>query len=88
MRPRYSVGSKVRIRSKGPFSSILDSKIRQYENMTGEIVDSTNVVAFIGSSWANPKDSSERVTIFHYTVRINDNITLHDVFEEFLEISQ
>lgn len=88
MRAKYSAGNRVRIKSPDFPERILDPKILQYENMIGEIIDSTNIVAFIGEPSWKLKDSGERITIYHYTVRINDQITLHDVLEDCLEIIQ
>ena len=87
MRPKYSKGNKVRIKPHDFLGRILDPDIQLYENMSGEIIESTNVVAFIREPWANPEDSTQTVTVYHYTVRINDEITLRDVLEEYLEKS-
>lgn len=85
MKPKYSAGNKVRIKSQDFLGRILDPNIHLYENMSGEIIESTNIVAFIGEPWANLKESGERFTIYHYSVRINDQVTLHDVLEDCLE---
>ena len=85
MEPKYFQGTKVRIKTIDFIGRVLDPKIRQYENMVGEIIESTNIVAFIEEPWSNLKDSHERVTIYHYTVKINDEIILHDVLENCLE---
>ncbi len=86
MGPKYSAGNKVRIKSHNFFGKSLDPTIHMYENMVGEIIESTNIVAFIREPWANLKDSGERITIYHYTVKINDQTILHDVLEECPEI--
>ncbi len=88
MKAKYSVGEKVRIKSQDFLGRILDPKIREYENMIGEVVASFNIVAFIGSSWPDLQDSGQRITVYHYTVKINDQIILQDVLEECLEISR
>jgi len=53
--------------------------------MVGEILESINIVAFVGEPWAPTGVSSKRITVYHYTVRIDERVTLHDVTEEFLE---
>jgi hypothetical protein len=88
MKPKYLPGNKVRIRCQDFLGRILDPEIGQYENMTGEVVGSTNIVGFIGEPWSRLSDGGERITIYHYTVKINDLTVLHDVREEYLEISQ
>ena len=85
MNPKYSAGSKVRIKSQDLLGRNLDRNIHLYENMSGEVIESINIVGFMIEPWANLKDQDEQVTIYHYTVRINDEVTLHDVLEECLE---
>jgi hypothetical protein len=85
MKPKYLAGSKVRIKSHDFLGRILDPNIHLYENMSGEIIESINIVGFIREPWAKLKDRDERVTIYHYTVKINDQVTLHDVLEDCLE---
>jgi hypothetical protein len=53
--------------------------------MVGEILESINIVAFVGEPWAPTGVSSKRITVYYYTVRIDERVTLHDVTEEFLE---
>ncbi len=85
MVPKYSAGHKVRIKARNlPWQS-LDPRLQSYENMVGEVLDSINVVAFIGEPWAPTGSSSKRITVYHYTVRIDERVTLHNVTEEFLE---
>ena len=85
MAPKYSIGSKVRIKSHDLLGRSLDPKIHLYENMSGEIIESANIVAFIREPWSNLKESSARITIYHYTIRINEQVTLYDVIEDCLE---
>jgi hypothetical protein len=86
MVPKYSAGAKVRIKAHNDVGRILDPKVQIYENMTGEVVDVKDIVAFIGEPWATAREANERIVIYHYTVRIDDQIVLHDVFEDCLEI--
>ena len=85
MNPKYSSGSKVRIKAQDLRGRALDRNIQPYENMAGEVVESNDVVGFVMAPWANQKGREERIIIYHYTVRINDKVTLHRVLEEFLE---
>jgi hypothetical protein len=86
MKPKYSKGSKVRIKSHDILGRVMDPKIHLYENMAGEIIESISIVGFIREPWSNLQDPDERITIYHYTVRIDDHVTLHDVLEDCLEM--
>jgi hypothetical protein len=88
MGPKYIAGNKVRIKSQDLIGRVLDANISQYENMTGEIIESTNIVAFIVEPWAKPGGTGERVTVYYYTVKIDEETTLNDVLEDCLEIIQ
>jgi hypothetical protein len=88
MGPKYSKGNKVRIKSQNILGRGSDSSLKSYENMVGEILDETNIVAFLTSPWTNIAVRGEQITIYHYTVRINDQVTLFDVTEDYLEIIQ
>lgn len=86
MGPKYSVGNRVRIKSHDISGAFIDYSIQSYENMTGEILGATSIVAFLSSPWQQISSGGGRITIYHYTVRINDEITLYDVTEDYLEI--
>ncbi len=86
MGPKYAKGTRVRIKAHDLLGSILDPDIKKFENMTGEILDSVNIVAFIRDPWAQIEGTDKRITIYHYTVRINEQITLYDVSEDCIEI--
>jgi hypothetical protein len=85
---KFSVGNKVRIKSRDFLGRPLDPKIQQYENMVGEIVEGTNIIGFLGEKRLNQNEHVDYITIYHYTVRLNEEITLHDVLEDCLEIVQ
>ncbi len=85
MKPKYEKGAKVRIKASDFMGKILDPRIRQFENMSGEIIESTSIVAFVGGLRSDPQSSSERVTVYQYTVKIDDQIILHDILEDCLE---
>ena len=86
MGPKYTAGTKVRIKAHDFLGMVLDSEIQRYENMTGEILDSINIVGFISEPWAKIGGTGKRISIYHYTIKIDDQIILHDVSEDFLEI--
>ncbi len=88
MEPKYSAGTRVRIRAHDYLGRVSDPKIQNYENMTGEIIESTNIVAFIAEPWARIRGTTTRISIYHYTVKINEQIILHDISEYCLEIVQ
>jgi hypothetical protein len=86
MKPKYAAGSKVRIKPQSYPGGFLDANIRRYENMTGEVVESTSVVAFLVGSTPSLQRPVERTTVYQYTIRISDEVTLHDVVEDILEM--
>jgi hypothetical protein len=85
MGARYPVGSKVKIKHEDFLGRVLDPQIGRFENMVGEVIESANIVAFVRP--INLMNSGERITVHHYTVKINEQTILHDVLEECLEIS-
>jgi hypothetical protein len=85
MGPKYAAGAKVRIKAHDFLGIVLDPEIQHYENMMGEILNSINIVAFISDPWAKIGGTEKRISIYHYTVRISDQITLYDVTEDCLE---
>ncbi len=85
MGSKFSAGNKVRINSRDFLGRPLDPKIQQYENMVGEIIEATNIVGFLGEKWLNLNENRSYITIYQYTVRINEEIILHDVLEDCLE---
>jgi hypothetical protein len=87
MRPKYAKGDKVRIKARDLPERISDPNVRRYENMTGEVIESTNIVAFMAEPLSNLYGPAGRVTIYHYSVKLSDQIILHDVLEDFLEFS-
>lgn len=86
MGPKYTAGTKVRIKAHDFLGMVLDSKIQRFDNGVGEILDSINIVAFITDPWAKIGGTDKRISIYHYSIRIDDQIILHDVSEDCLEI--
>ena len=86
MEPKYAAGNKVRIKAHDFLGTILDPQIQLYENMMGEVLDSINIVAFLHDPWARIAGTDKRISIYHYTVRISNEIILQDVSEDCLEI--
>ena len=80
---KYQCGSKVRVRAtrsfRDPYSSIW-----QYENLTGEVVSSASVPAYLVKPWA--VESTGAVQILQvYKVRLDMGIEVDGVIEESLE---
>ncbi len=84
MKAKYVVGNRVRIKPYDFPGRVLEPDLHLYDNMTGEILESTQVVAFMAGT--NLGGFDQQVSIYHYTVRINDHVTLSDVLEDSLEI--
>jgi hypothetical protein len=88
MGSKFSAGNKVRIKSSDFLGRPLDPRIQQYENMVGEIVEGIGIIGFLGEKRLNLNEHIDYITIYQYTVRLNEEITLHDVLEDCLEIVQ
>ncbi len=86
MEPKYAAGTKVRIKAHDFLGTVLDPEMQNYENMAGEVVDSINIVAFIRDPWAKIGGSDQRISIYHYTVRISDKVILYNITEDCLEV--
>jgi hypothetical protein len=80
---KYAVGNKVRIKSHGFPERFLEPNIHLYEYMTGEIIELTQVVAFMAGT--NLAGLEQQVSIYHYTVKIDDRTVLNSVLEDYLE---
>ena len=86
MGPKYGVGDRVVIKADYYQGLILDSRLGRYNSLTGEVVESISAVAFAGDPRGPAVTPDERITVYHYTVRINDEVTLEDVFEDYLRL--
>ncbi len=86
MGPKFGVGDKVVIKADYYQGLVLDSRLRRYDSLIGEVVESVSAVAFAGDPREPRLVSDERITVYHYTVRIDDEVTLEDVFEEYLRL--
>ena len=83
---KYHSGVRVRIkdvrRVRGPFSDV-----RQYQDQTGEIIESTALVAYLARPWAD--EASSPTQLLHvYKVRLDAGIEIDYVIEECLEASE
>jgi hypothetical protein len=86
MSAKYSAGNKVWIKPRELFGTVMDPGIRRYANKSGEIIESTNIVAFTASSSVVFQNSGGHITVTYYTVKISDGETLHDIPEDYLEM--
>jgi len=86
MVPKYTSGTKVRIKVHDFMGMLLDSR---FNNMitwqVKSLIQSTSWL-FISDPWAKIGATDKRISIYHYTIRIDDRIILHDVSEDCLEI--
>ncbi len=87
MGPKFAKGAKVRIKPQDHLGKAFDPGLKSYERMRGEILEATDVVAFVSESAAAREHTGKRVSIYRYTVRVNEEITLYDIAEDYLEIS-
>ncbi len=88
MAPKYTKGNKVRIKSRSFMERTFDPAIGKYENMVGEVIESVNVVAFVAKSRDFQGESSEQITIYQYSVKLDDEVILHNILEDFLESTE
>ena len=79
----FSRGTRVRIRIedgfRGPYSDVW-----QYQNLTGEIVESAPLAAFIAGAWARDFGGPMR-TLQAYRVRLDNGVEIAYVIEECLQ---
>ncbi len=83
MPARYSQGSKVKVKTREGRRTALLEVVEKYENLTGTVVSSRGVVAFLLQSFA--EDNNQPTTLYMYTVELEDGATLYDVTEHHLE---
>ena len=85
--PRFSEGSRVRIKIKDTSGQVLYSEFKRYENMTGVVLSSKAIVAYILQPVAITENSYiNRVTTLHtYTVKLIEGVTLQNLYEYLLE---
>lgn len=87
MQPKYSDGMKVRIRTKNTQGQVIYRDLERYESMTGVILSSKAIIAYSLPSMTIPERAPEDwpITLYMYTVKLEEGITLNDLIEYSLE---
>ena len=87
VQPRYPDGMKVRIRIKNAEGQVLYRDLERYENMTGVILNSKAIIAYFLPFVTVVERSQEDwpITLYMYTVKLEEGITLNDLIEYCLE---
>jgi hypothetical protein len=83
---KYVRGSRVRIRSSRSMGDPY-SNMWQYVNLTGEVVSSESVPAYLVKSWAIEAIGAVQM-LQVYTVRLDMGVELEGVIEESLELRE
>ncbi|MFH1031823.1 MAG: hypothetical protein V1767_04605 [Chloroflexota bacterium] len=82
--PKFSDGTKVRIKTKDTRGQLVYREFERYENQSGVILNSKSVVAY----YLRPSTESiiDRVTTLRmYSVKLEEGITIHNLTEYLLE---
>jgi hypothetical protein len=86
MPPRYPNGTKVRIIARRTEGQVIVREFSKYENQSGVVVNSKAVVGFILPSTAAVKrQATGTTTLYMYTIKLEEGITLEDLTEYILE---
>ena len=84
--PKYSSGTKVRVRAKMQLEVIGHATLKRLDNATGTVVDCRTVLAYPLYSAGRERESFVPNVRSHvYTVEIEGGILLSDLEEESLE---
>ena len=82
MTAKYARGAKIRINAKKGDGEFSYSLIREYNGMTGEVVSSVSVVAYLvdpGFGRHTPQ------TIEAYIIRLDAGVEVQNIVEDYLE---
>ncbi len=85
MPAKYSEGARVKIKIRGRRERPGLQALERYENQTGKVLGSKAVVAYMLRSIAAEVDDSSTMTLYLYTVELENGVTLSDVTEFHLE---
>ena len=86
MAAKFSHGAKVKIKTRYFSTQIWSVDLKEYENMTGTIVDSKEVIAYIFQQIATSGEINAS-TIPMYSIAMEDGTVLHDIADYYLEES-
>lgn len=85
VKPKYSQGAKVRVRTRGP---VVDPELKKYENMRGTVVSTKEVVAYALQTSLPAESESAPMVLFAYSVELEHGFRVDDLFEFSLELVQ
>jgi hypothetical protein len=87
VQPRFSDGTKVRIKIGIVERQFLYNDLEKYENRSGVVLNSEAVVAFFRQPTPIVEQSYSGlpITLYLYTVELEEGITIHDLTEYYLE---
>lgn len=85
--PKFSDGTKVRIKTKDTRRQFVYREFERYENRAGVVLNSKSVVAYyLRPSTDVEKSNVERATTLRmYSVKLEEGITIHNLTEYYLE---
>jgi hypothetical protein len=87
VQPKYSYGMRVRIRARDAGGQVRYRELERYENMTGVVLSSKAIVAYVFRPMATIENQPARpaTTLYMYTVKLEEGVTLQDLIEYCLE---
>jgi hypothetical protein len=83
VKPKYSRGAKVRVRTRGP---VVDPELKKYENMRGTVVSTKEVVAYAFQAGLLAEPENVPIILFAYSVELEQGFRVDDLFEFSLEL--
>lgn len=87
MQPRFSEGTKVRIRIRDAGGQVVYRELERYEKRAGVVLNSKAVIAYFVRPVIIMEQSDKDLpaTLYMYTVKLEEGVTLHDLTEYCLE---
>jgi len=84
-KPRYSEGSKVKIKTGGWLTY---PSLKGYEDMVGVVTSAKAVIAYVSHTRFVAVSDSHETTMYVYSVELSQGVTLYDLMEYCLELAQ
>lgn len=87
MKPKYSAGTKVKIKARNAGGQLVYPEVAGYENKSGIVLDSKAIIAYnTGFILFEYKSIDVRPsTLYMYTVELEEGTKLNDLMEYYLE---
>lgn len=87
MQPRYSDGTKVKIKTRDTTGQIVYRELERYENMSGVVINSKVVIGYpFGPVTILQHPYVDLATkLYMYTVKLEEGVTPYDLSEYCLE---